>query len=82
MGSAEVVVIDNEGFEYPSFYKVSLPDSRIKWTVLPQMLDPRMTREWTIAFDLPGDANGLHLGLRASKEKDWTTLKLDIWEGP
>lgn len=81
-GSAEVVVIDSERFEYPSFYKVPLHNSRIKWTVLPQMLDPRMTREWIIAFDLPGDANGLQLGLRASKGEDWTKLKLDIWEGP
>lgn len=79
-GSAEVVVIDDEGYEYPSFRKVPLPGSEMDWTVLPQMVDPCITMEWTIAFDLPGDAAQPKLALHASKSDDWTMLKLDIRE--
>lgn len=76
-GAAEIAVIDGEGYEYPSFRGLPSPDSNIKWNMLPQMVGPRTTMEWTLAFDLPADAYDLQLGLRASKDEGWTMLKLD-----
>lgn len=76
-GSAEIAVIDNEGYEYPQTGHWSSYDTEPKWTTLPQMVSTRTTMDWKIAFDLPPEAHELRLGLRASKDEGWTMLKLD-----
>ena len=78
IGTAEIAVIDSKGYEYPPFSKVPLQTSTITWTVLPQMVGPKITKECAIAFDIPPDALDLRLGLRASKTDRWTTLKLPM----
>jgi hypothetical protein len=78
IGTAEVAVIDNRGYEYPSFSKVPRRNSVIVWTVLPQMVNPRITMELVLAFDIPADAQVLRLGLRASRADEWTVLQLVV----
>lgn len=77
-GTAEIAVIDSKGYEYSPFSKVPLQTSTMKWTALPQMVGPKITKEWAIAFDIPPDALDLRLGLRASRTDRWTMLKLLI----
>jgi len=77
-GTAEIALIDSKSYEYSSFGEVPLPTSTIEWTVLPQMVGPKISKEWTIAFDIPPDAKDLQLGLRTSKTAAWTLLKITI----
>lgn len=77
MGTVEVAIIDAESYAYPSFSKVPLPGSKITWTVLPQKIDPKMSKQWIIAFEVPKDAEDLKLGLRTAKDQPWTLLKLE-----
>jgi len=75
-GTVEVALIDDRGYEYYSFNRVPLPTTTIKWYVLPQRIDPQLCKEITIAFDIPSNAKGLRLGLRAEKTSEWTLLEI------
>jgi len=77
-GTAEIAVIDSKGIKYSSFTNVPLPASTIKWIVLPQMVGPKISEAWTIVFDVPGEAQDLRAGLRASETDEWTLLKITI----
>jgi hypothetical protein len=42
------------------------------------MIEPKITKECSIAFDIPPDALDLRLGLRASKTDKWTFLEIPM----
>ena len=67
-GTAEIAVIDSKGIEYSSVCSFH------SYTCLPQMVGPKISNEWTIAFDVPLEAQDLRIGLRTSKMDAWTLL--------
>ncbi|MEM2174308.1 MAG: hypothetical protein QXI58_01595 [Candidatus Micrarchaeia archaeon] len=73
-GSIEIAVLDWWNNKYYSFDKVPLPNSTMKWDVLPQEIEAGETKLLTLAFSVPIECTELRVAFRSAFDEEWGEL--------